>query len=102
MRLLFVVFIASAYVSCGASAGSVDIAAGKHKAFICQNCHGEQGISELELYPNLAGQKQLYLKMQLENFRDGTRPSVVMAPMASSLSDQDIDNLAAYYASLKD
>jgi len=77
-----------------------DIEAGKHKALICQNCHGEQGISDIDLYPNLAGQKQLYLKVQLLNFKNGQRPSAVMAPMASALSDQDIDNLAAYYASL--
>lgn len=80
---------------------SADIQAGKERSIICANCHGEQGISELALYPNLAGQKRLYLKQQLHNFRNGSRPSAVMAPMAKALSDQDIENLAEFYASLK-
>jgi len=87
-------------ISSGASAAG-NIEAGKSKALLCQTCHGENGISEIELYPNLAGQKQLYLKLQLRNFKSGSRPSPVMAAMASALSEQDIDNLAAYYASLK-
>jgi len=87
-------------LSWGVSAAG-DIEAGKSKALLCQTCHGEQGVSEIGIYPNLAGQKQLYLTLQLRNFKSGSRPSPVMAAMASALSEQDIDNLAAYYASLK-
>ncbi|PKF58394.1 hypothetical protein CW748_03890 [Alteromonadales bacterium alter-6D02] len=68
---------------------------------MCANCHGEQGISSVPIYPNLAGQKELYLAQQMKKYRDGSRPSPVMAPLTKSLSDDDIANLAAYYASLK-
>lgn len=91
----------STLLLCAVASADVNITAGQQRAVICANCHGEQGISELGLYPNLAGQKQLYLRQQLHKFRDGSRPSAVMAPMTKTLSDQDIDNLAAYYASLK-
>jgi len=53
------------------------------------------------MWPNLAGQKEQYLAKQIKAFRDGTRQDPMMAPMVKSLSDQDIDNLAAYYSSLK-
>jgi cytochrome c553 len=52
------------------------------------------------MWPNLAGQKEGYLALQIKAFRDGTRKNPMMSPMAAGLSDADIDNLAAYYASL--
>ncbi len=67
---------------------------------LCANCHGNNGISQSPIYPNLAGQKELYLKQQLLHFRDGRRPSAVMEPIAKVLSDADIESLAAYYANL--
>lgn len=78
-----------------------DIAAGKAKATTCMGCHGPNGISSNPEWPNLAGQKDKYLKNQLKAFRDGTRQNVLMAPMAKPLSDADIENIAAYFASLK-
>ena len=78
-----------------------DAAAGKAKAATCAGCHGVNGISANPLWPNLAGQKEAYLAKQLRAFRDGTRADPMMAPMAKPLSDEDIDNLAAYYAGLK-
>ena len=77
-----------------------DVAAGKAKSMTCSACHGSNGISQIPMYPNLAGQKEQYLVIQLKGFRDGLRKNMVMAPMAAGLSDTDIDNLAAYYASL--
>lgn len=82
------------------TAMSADIAAGKAKSVTCGACHGGNGISMIPMYPNLAGQKEQYLVLQLKAFRDGERKNMVMAPMAASLSDTDIDNLSAYYASL--
>ena len=52
------------------------------------------------MWPNLAAQKEGYLVSQLKAFRDGTRANPMMAPMAAALSDDDIADLAAYYASL--
>ncbi|MEP1448104.1 MAG: cytochrome c [Paraglaciecola sp.] len=79
---------------------AADIAAGKAKSVTCGACHGNNGISAIPMYPNLAGQKEQYLVLQLKAFRDGERKNMVMAPMAAGLSDTDIANLAAYYASL--
>ena len=77
-----------------------DAAAGKEKSLTCAACHGGKGISPVESYPNLAGQKEQYLIAQMIAFRDGARKNAQMSPMVSGLSDEDIANLAAYYASL--
>jgi cytochrome c553 len=52
------------------------------------------------MYPNLAGQKEQYLVLQMKAFRDGERKNMVMAPMAAGLSDTDIANVSAYFSSL--
>ncbi|BAW79630.1 cytochrome C class I [Candidatus Nitrosoglobus terrae] len=67
----------------------------------CQNCHGPNGNSPNPEWPNLAGQNATYLKKQLQDFRSGARNSPIMSPMAVGLSDQDINNIAVYYASQK-
>jgi len=77
-----------------------DAAAGKSKAVSCAACHGAEGISANDIWPNLAGQKQGYLKKQMKAFKDGSRKDPMMSPMAAPLSDEDIDNLAAYFSSL--
>jgi cytochrome c553 len=83
----------------GALAG--DIAAGKARSMSCAGCHGANGISNSPMWPNLAGQKEAYLASQLQMFKDGRRNNLMMSPQARDLSDADIANLAAYYASLK-
>ncbi len=80
---------------------AADAAAGKAKSATCAACHGANGISPIPTYPNLAGQKEQYIVKQLKDFKSGTRKDPVMAPMAMALSDADMANLAAYYASLK-
>lgn len=77
-----------------------DIKAGKSKAAICSACHGNNGISNIAIYPNLAGQKQQYLETAIKAYRNGERKNAIMSPMVTGLSDQDIKNLAAYFASL--
>lgn len=77
-----------------------DVAAGKAKAAMCAACHGMNGISTIPMYPKLAGQHAQYLADSLKAFRDGRRKSPLMEPMAKGLSDYDISNLAAYFASL--
>ncbi|GGD62419.1 c-type cytochrome [Lacimicrobium alkaliphilum] len=79
---------------------AADIDAGKTKSSTCANCHGRNGISAIPMYPNLAGQKEAYLAIALKAYRDGTRKNMVMGPMAQQLSDEDIADLAAYFASL--
>lgn len=83
-----------------APALTADKEAGKAKSTTCVACHGSNGISAIPMYPNLAGQKEAYLAIALKAYRDGTRKNMVMGPMAKPLSDEDIANLAAYYASL--
>ena len=78
-----------------------DAGAGKAKSAMCVACHGAEGKSANDLWPNLAGQKAGYLSKQLKDFKSGARKDPVMSGMAMPLSDQDIANLAAYYSSLK-
>ena len=82
------------------SAQATDIAAGKAKAAVCAACHGANGISIIPDYPNLAGQKAKYLEISIKAYRDGARKNPIMSPMASGLSDADVTNIAAYFASL--
>jgi len=86
---------------CVAGADAADVAAGRGKADACVACHGDAGISVLPNAPNLAGQPAIYLADQLRQFRAGKRPSEVMAVIARPLSDADIDDLAAWYASIE-
>jgi len=83
------------------TAQAADVAAGKVKSAMCAACHGANGISAMDLYPNLAGQKAGYLAKQLKDFKEGKRKDPVMGSMAMPLSDTDIANISAYYASLK-
>ena len=84
-----------------ASAQSPDAQAGRQKAQACAVCHGPSGISATPDAPNLAGQPAIYTAAQLKAYRDGSRKHEVMAVMAKPLSDQDIANLAAWYASIR-
>jgi cytochrome c553 len=83
-----------------ADAAAGDVAAGREKAKICAGCHGENGISVSPGIPSLAGQRDQFLQWQLVFFRSGRRPNLLMGPIVAQLSDADIRNLGAYYASL--
>ncbi len=100
-KLLTAGLMGVALVGASSAMAAGDAAAGKAKAATCAGCHGANGVSANPLWPNLAGQKDAYLVKQLKAFRDGTRSDPMMTPMAKPLSDADIDNLAAYYSSLK-
>jgi cytochrome c553 len=82
------------------TSAAADAAAGRRKAGTCVACHGEDGRSVVPNAPHLAGQPAIYIADQLRQFRSGKRPSEVMAVIAKPLSDQDIDDLAAWYASI--
>ncbi|MBR9858781.1 MAG: c-type cytochrome [Oceanisphaera sp.] len=99
MKKLMTAAAALALLSAPAFAAG-DAEAGKAKAAVCAACHGAEGISAVEIYPNLAGQKAAYIVSQLKAFKAGERNNAIMAPMAMPLSDQDMEDLAAYYASL--
>ena len=78
---------------------AADIDAGQLRASSCFGCHGPEGISLNPKYPNLAGQSSEYLVKQLNAFRSGKRSDPVMTPMAGSMSDADVENVAAFFAS---
>ena len=101
MKKVFVAVTGSVLLLSASISMAGDAAAGKAKAASCAGCHGANGISANPLWPNLAGQKDAYLAKQLKAFRDGSRTDPTMSAMAKPLSDADIDNLAAYYSSLK-
>jgi len=77
-----------------------DAAAGAAKAAACAACHGAKGIAAAPTFPNLAGQSETYLYVQLRAFKGGARVNAVMQPLAKTLADQDMRNLAAHFASL--
>lgn len=77
-----------------------DASAGAGKATDCGVCHGPQGNAQIAEFPNIAGQSATYLYLQLRAYQDGTRPNEVMRPLVERLSDQDLKDLSAYYASL--
>ena len=79
------------------SAGNA--AEGQNKSAVCHACHGPTGKSIQPIYPNLGGQQQDYLSKTLYNFRDGSRQNAIMNGFAASLSDTDIEDLSAWYAS---
>jgi len=85
----------------GVAHAAGDKAAGKAKAAACMGCHGAAGISNSPVWPNLAGQKAGYIAKQLKAFKSGSRKDPMMDSTSKGLSDADIDNLAAYYSSLK-
>jgi len=68
---------------------------------VCAACHGVEGKAMIPNYPHLAGQNAAYLVKQLQAFKDGTRKEPLMVPFMAPLTDADMENLAAFYASLK-
>jgi len=78
-----------------------DVTAGKGKAAMCAACHGADGNSPSDMFPKLAGQHESYLVKQLADFKSGARKNATMAPMVASLSEQDMADVGAFYASNK-
>src|SRR3954467_9509099 len=83
-----------------APVSAADIAAGKDKAQLCVGCHGDNGISQMENIPSLAGQPDQFTQWQLVFFRAGSRKNEQMQPIVEQLTNDDIRNLGAYFASL--
>src|ERR1700738_3531013 len=88
-------------IACVSYAHAADIAAGKQKAEICAGCHGDNGISQMENVPSLAGQLDQFIQWQLVYFRAGSRKNEQMQPIVEQLNNEDIRDLGAYFASLQ-
>ncbi|MGE7136255.1 c-type cytochrome [Luteibacter sp. NPDC031894] len=77
-----------------------DPASGKTKIATCVACHGNDGNSVDPQYPRLAGQYADYLAQALHEYKDGRRSNPIMKGFAATLSDQDIDDISAYFATM--
>lgn len=78
-----------------------DPVAGKIESRFCQGCHGAQGISFVDLIPNLAGQSAPYIAKQLRDFQTGARTHRIMSPLSKSISATEVINISAYFSGLK-
>jgi cytochrome c553 len=100
-RNIFVSLLAAALVlGCGTASAKGNATDGKTKAAACEACHGADGNGIATNYPALAGQYQDYLSQVLHEYKNGQRTNAIMNGMAAPLSDQDIQDLAAYFSSL--
>ncbi len=94
--------IALATLMIGGLANAANAAAGQKKYVLCAGCHGPSGAGNDALkYPRLAGLQAGYVAEQLRAFKSGARENATMRAMTAGLNDTDIDNLAAYVATLK-
>lgn len=101
MKTLKCLLVSLAIVACHSALAAGDAAAGAEKASLCAACHGPEGVSVNPLWPSLAGQQPVYLANQIKAFRDGARQDPTMQPFVTGLSDQDAEDLAAHFSSLK-
>jgi cytochrome c553 len=85
----------------GSACSAGDVKAGRTKALMCQACHGLDGLSKTPDAPNIAGQTEPYLVAQLQAFKAGARKNDAMSVVAPSLSDKDIEDLAAYFSAIE-
>lgn len=102
IAMLAVASLGLAGVGLGSGALAADLAAGKEKAAMCGACHGPDGNTPImPEYPKLAGQPADYLEKALKDYKSGKRKNPLMAPMAQTLSKKDIQDVSAYFSSLK-
>ena len=91
------VFIGNASVQLALAQG--DAAVGRSKAAICATCHGAEGNSGLPMNPKLAGQNATYITKQLMDYKSGVRSNQTMSAMVLNLSEQDMQDISAWYSS---
>ena len=101
--VLGVQILASAWlvIASGGICNAGDVKAGRAKAMMCQACHGMDGISKAPDAPSIAAQTEPYLVAQLQAYKSGARKNEAMSVVAPTLSDADIDDLAAYYSAIE-
>lgn len=101
MRKTIVSTLAAAALASPLAHAAGDPAAGKEKAAACVACHGADGVSPLAIYPHIGGQYENYLLHSLMAYKSGERQNAIMQGMVAALSEQDMKDLAAYFASLE-
>jgi cytochrome c553 len=95
VALLLLLFFSADALAAG------NVTAGRQKALACQTCHGLDGLSKIPDAPNIAGNPEGYLIKSLNAFRKGERKNDMMTIVVQPLSDQDVADLAAYYAAIE-
>jgi cytochrome c553 len=88
-------------MSIGSDAQAADVKAGRQKALQCQACHGLDGMGKIPGAPHLAGQVEPYLVKALTDYKTGARQNEMMSLVAQAIEAKDIEDLAAYYASIQ-
>ena len=96
VMLMFGLLVAGLHTGFASAAG--DAAAGEAKSATCAACHGADGNSAAPAFPKLAGLGEKYLLKQMKDIRDGARPVPTMAGQVDNMSDQDLADIAAFYA----
>jgi cytochrome c553 len=99
-HILLTVIVVASLGAAGSAQAADDVAAGKTKAAVCVGCHGANGQG-VPPNPALAGKPEDQFVEALKDYKSGKRNNAVMKAFAAPLNDQDMANLAAYYASLK-
>ncbi|MGH8112467.1 MAG: c-type cytochrome [Rhodanobacteraceae bacterium] len=98
--ITFALMSAALAFSAGTAFAQGNVAQGSKEAVACEACHGKDGNGTAPNYPALAGQYQDYLIQALHEYKDGERTNAIMNGMAAPLTDVEIDNITAYFASL--
>lgn len=102
MMMRSIAILAAGLAAVPVLAHAADIKAGRAVAVAkCQTCHGLNGIATIAEAPNLAGESEIYLQAQLQAFRSGKRQQEMMSIVAKDLTDEEIANLAAWYAAIR-
>ena len=96
--ILTVLFGAALSLASATSMAAGDPAKGKEKSTVCASCHGVDGNSTIPANPRLAGQYASYLLRALQDYKSGVRNNAIMAGFAAALSEEDMQDLAAYFA----
>jgi cytochrome c553 len=97
-KVLFAALVACALP---VAAGSGEAEVGKKKSAPCAACHGANGVSAAPEFPNLAGQYEDYLLTAMHHYKNGKRKNPIMQGMVANLSEKDMEDLAAYFATQK-
>ncbi|HHX34565.1 MAG TPA: cytochrome c4 [Gammaproteobacteria bacterium] len=100
MNKLFVSLLLTLGIS-GLAHAAGDAAAGQGKIAMCSACHNADGNSMMPAFPKLAGQGERYLLKQMQDIKSGARPVVEMTGMLDAMTDQDLEDISAWYNSQK-
>jgi cytochrome c553 len=101
IKAAVVTFAVVGLASLTTQASAADLAAGQAKAAVCISCHGADGNKTIDpSYPKLAGQHKDFLVRALMDYKSGARKNAIMSAQAAQLTKADMQNLAAYFASL--